>query len=593
MRKPSNTRAKQLVAISSVAWLAGCSHGPRPQAITARAAGPEAKTVGVVPVSVGDISRTITQPATMQGIEEATLYARAAGYVREISVDKGDRVRAGQVLAVIESPELAHQEEQARATYQQARAATLSVEATRGRAEADVAQAAAAIERARADASQAQAAVGRVRADLARTEAQLPKLQSLIAEAEANVQQAVELHGQSLAEVARYEQQTKTARASVRAAQSVLQKAQADARLQQLTYNRLKAIQDKDKGLVAGQEVDVARARMEASQSEVESASNRLDAAREEAATIDRQVDAAKRSSAAAARKVEALKSRVQATQEDVKICRREIETAQEQVKVAQAQAESAGRQVRVTEAQHRAALAQVKVANAQIIASNETTAGTRSALSAAATMAGYRKILAPFDGVVTERLVDVGAFVQNASGNQASARGIVKLVRDSSLRVLVPVPEMNLPYIRAGKKAVIKVDTYPKEEFSGSVTRSASAVDPKSRTMLTEVDIPNPGRRLRPGMYARVTLTLETHRNALSIPSEAVMGPEDDRFVYVVANGKAQRTSVTVGVDSGKTAEITSGLTPDAQVVLVGRDTLVNGAAVKAEPAKLEPAKK
>src|SRR5205814_637361 len=138
--------------------------------------------------------------------------------------------------------------------------------------------------------------------------------------------------------------------------------------------------------------------------------------------------------------------------------------------------------------------------------------------------------IVAPFDGVVTERLADPGAFIQNAGSNQAAAKPVLKVVRDQALRVLIPVPEASIPKVSRGQRAVIRVDAIPKEEFVGSVARFAGALDPRSRTMLTEVDIVNPGGRLRPGMYARVTLALETHRGALSIPSEAVTGPEDKR---------------------------------------------------------------
>jgi RND family efflux transporter MFP subunit len=262
-------------------------------------------------------------------------------------------------------------------------------------------------------------------------------------------------------------------------------------------------------------------------------------------------------------------------------------------VRVAEAQADAAGHQVGFADAGRRAMGEQVRVAEAQIAASRQQVAGSRSALATAADMAGYTRITAPFDGVVTERLADPGAFVQNAGGNQAAARGVVKVVRDRTLRVMIPVPETDIPLIRKDQNAVVTVDAYPKESFPGRVSRFATAVDPKSRTMLTEVDLPNPGGRLRPGMYARVILSLQTHRSALSVPSDAVMGKDEDRFVYTVSGGKAHKTPVKIGVDDGKMAEITEGLQPDSQVVLVGRDTLVDGAAVKTEPAKIEPAKR
>ncbi|MCC2671157.1 MAG: putative Acriflavine resistance protein acrA, partial [Armatimonadetes bacterium] len=220
----------------------------------------------------------------------------------------------------------------------------------------------------------------------------------------------------------------------------------------------------------------------------------------------------------------------------------------------------------------------------AQVRAARLQTSGSRSALATAGDLADYARVTAPFDGVVTERFADPGAFVQSAAGNQASTRGLLKLVADRRLRVLIPVPETDLPSIRKGTLAAIALDAFPKEKFTGTVTRTAASVDPKSRTMLTEVELPNAGGRLRPGMYARVTLTLEVHRGAITIPSEAVMGKED-RFVYVVTGGKAHKTPVQVGVDDGKVAEVTEGLNPGAVVVVIGRDTLVDGASVKTEP--------
>lgn len=580
-------------AVSLAGAVAGCSRETGPNAVAAASAKAGPRTVGFVVVQEADVSRTLTQPGTMQGIEETTLYARAAGYLKKILVDRGDRVRAGQLVALVESPELGHQQDQARASLRQSEAATLGVVATRGRAQADVAQAGAGVERARADIHAAEAVVARAKADQARAEAQLPRLQAMIQEAEANVQQAAEQQAQAQAEVGRFQQQLKASQATARAAQAGLDRAQADARLQQLTFNRLKAIQDKDNGLVAGQDVDIARAKVETSQSEVEAARSRVEATRQDSAVVEQQVEAARRGAAAAGKKVDAAKSRVQAAREDVQVARGDIESARHQVKVAEAGVETAQRQVGLVESQQRALKAQVHVVDAQIAASRQQVQGNRSAAAAAADVTAYTRIVAPFAGIVTERLVDPGALVQNASANQAAARGIVRIVRDGTLRVMIPVPERDFAYIRRGQPASLAVDAYPKDIFTGTVTRFASAVDPKSRTMLTEVDIPNPGGRLRPGMYARVTLTMETHSRALSVPSEAVMGKEDDRFIYLVQDGKAHKTPVRVGVDDGKSAEITEGLKAGSQVVVVGRDSLVDGAPVKAEPAKLEPAKK
>ena len=551
------TVAACTAAVSIPPLLAGCSSHPLGQeAAAANSSTAGGHPVGTVVPAQGNIARTITQPATLQGIEEATLYAKTAGYLKSISVDKGDRVRAGQVLAAIESPELLDQQVQARSAYQQSLATAQGALASKGRAQADVVQAASAVERARAD--------------LARTEATLPKLQAMAREAEATVQQTVDQQAQAQADVGRWQQQLQAAQAALRAAQASLKKGEADERLQRLTYERLHAVQTKDEGLVAAQEVDVAQARMEASQSDLEAARARIGVAQGDVAAAEQQLEGARQQAAAAAKKVEATRSHAQAARADVQVCQRDIEAARQQVKVS--------------ENQRRALIAQVGVADAQVAVARMQSQGSRSGMAAATALAGYTRIISPFDGMVTERFADPGSFVQNAAANQASARPIVKVVRDQTLRVMIPVPEEDLPLVRRGQPARLVTAAYPKRLFRGTVTRFASAVDPRSRTMLTEVDVPNPDRHLRPGMYTRATLVLEVHPNALSIPSAAVMGQEDKRFVYTVTGGHAHRTPVTVGVDDGKTVEITSGLSPGSVVVLVGRDTLVDGAAVKAE---------
>src|SRR5947209_7417382 len=108
---------------------AGC--GPGVESPAAAKQAPPPRAVGVAAPVQGDVVRTLSQPGTMQGIEEATLYARASGYLKSIYVDKGDPVRTGQVLAVIESPELRHEVDQARSTYDQARTATLGTVASK------------------------------------------------------------------------------------------------------------------------------------------------------------------------------------------------------------------------------------------------------------------------------------------------------------------------------------------------------------------------------------------------------------------------------------------------------------------------------
>src|SRR5438128_212470 len=122
-----------LFTLAAATALAGCGTNPAETAVHAQALPGGGRPVGVVSPKQGDVTRAITQPATIQGIEEASLYAKASGYLKTISVDKGDRVRHGQVLAVIESPELHDQQRQARAAYDQSLAATEGAKAGKGR----------------------------------------------------------------------------------------------------------------------------------------------------------------------------------------------------------------------------------------------------------------------------------------------------------------------------------------------------------------------------------------------------------------------------------------------------------------------------
>ncbi len=537
--------------------------------------------------TVADRERTLTQPATTTGIEEAILYAKTAGYLRSISVDRGDRVRAGQVLAVIESPELVQQRDQAQAQVRQADATAQGAQAGVARAEADAREAEAGVGRARADVRQAEAEITRRRAEVAHAEAMQPRAQAQLEEAEAGVRLAMEQESQVRVEYQRAALQVRTADANRRGAVAAVRKADADQSNHQLTYGRLKRIQDQDAGLVAAQEVDVARARLEGAAAEQVVARERVAAAQAELETAMSGREAAERAVAVAAERRSAAESRVKAARQDLEVYRREVESARTQVAVAEAARDSLRSQVGVTQARVGGLQRQVAVAAAGRRSAQEQTAGARAHRAAADTLAGYSRIVAPFDGVVVERMADPGALVQNAANNQAATRGVVKVVRDDILRVLVPVPEASLAYVRRGQAAKITLDALAGQTVVGSVTRFAPAVDPRSRTMQVEIDLPNPDRRLRPGMYARVALTLEVHRGALSIPAEAIQGKEAERFVYVVRDGTARKTPITVGLEDGKATEVLDGLSPNDEVVVVGRDTLTDGARVRTEPVE------
>jgi RND family efflux transporter MFP subunit len=128
-----------------------------------------------------------------------------------------------------------------------------------------------------------------------------------------------------------------------------------------------------------------------------------------------------------------------------------------------------------------------------------------------------------------------------------------------------------------------LSVKEAPGQVFRGPVTRTAGALDPATRALLVEIDLPNPKHVLKPGMYVTATLSLEQHLNALALPPTAVLAADGGKSVFVVADGKARRVPVRTGLDDGVWLEVTSGLSGDEDIVVVGKDGLREGQAVLA----------
>jgi membrane fusion protein, multidrug efflux system len=372
-------------------WLAACSKptSKDPQSAQARVA-PTKVPVGVVLPQRKDLTRTIALLGTLVAFNEATLYGKVAGYLKSISVDKGDRVHRGQSLAMLEVPEMVKEIDQAQAAYQ---------------------------------------------------------------EALANLNQA---------------------------------KAEAD--LEGVTYKRYSEVHSKDPDAIANQELDQYRSKYEVAEANVKLAEARVAMA---AANRDRLV------------------------------------------------------------ALHR-----------------------------------YANITAPFSGVVTARFVDPGALIQAATSS-TQGQAIITVQDLDTIRVYVSVPEVNVPLIHIGTPASLTTAPYPGKVFTAAVTRFAEALDPSTRTMKTEIDVPNRGHLLRPGMYADVTLVSEVVRNALVVQDSALVVESSRIFVWVVRGGAAHRVEVETGMDDGAEVVIRSGLSGEEQVVVAGKDSLDEGKGVESSPLK------
>jgi len=197
-------------------------------------------------------------------------------------------------------------------------------------------------------------------------------------------------------------------------------------------------------------------------------------------------------------------------------------------------------------------------------------------------TLLQYARLVAPFSGVVTARFVDAGAFIPAAtSGTPAQSAAVVTLMDFSRLRVQVFVPESEAPFITKGTPAQVVVEEAPGKVFPGSVTRCANALDEVTKTMLAEIEMPNPSGALRPGIYASVKLEAERKHDALLVPVQALLIEKAGASVFTVADGKARKTPVQPGFNDGANVEIAAGISSGQAVILLGKQALDDGQSV------------
>ena len=398
--------------------LAGC----QPAALPEKKIPPVA--VRTVAVMQQDITRTSTQPATIHPFYETQIRAKVSGYVNKLNVDIGDMVSKGDVLAMLDIPEMDKQ---------------ILV------AEAELAYA-------QAQESQAQA-------------------------------------GQTLAEAA----------------------------------------------------AESAKAKLKQAEAEVAGAQASLDAAEAE---FGRTSDLVNRQS---------IQRRV------LDEVRKQRDSQRAAVASAKSAIESAKAEVVVAEAKTTAAKANMAAAGAQTQIAKEKIAELR-------VMSDYAKLRAPFDGVVSDRMVDVGDLVSADNAPES----LMTISQIDKLRIRISVPEIDATHVSRGDVVTLSFPSYPAEEqLKTTVTRFAGSLDPSTRTMMVEADWDNAERKLLPGMFGNATINLSTNVAANVLPARAIRFDESGKaYVYLVDEDKAKKVDITIGADDGSTIEILSGVTSGQQVI-------------------------
>jgi multidrug efflux system membrane fusion protein len=192
-----------------------------------------------------------------------------------------------------------------------------------------------------------------------------------------------------------------------------------------------------------------------------------------------------------------------------------------------------------------------------------------------------FKHVYAPFAGVLTRRNVDIGTLVN--AGNGGSGKELFNLALIDPLRVYVSVPEADGPSIRAGMRAWIALAEFPASRFTGTVVRTANAIDQNTRTLLTEVDVPNKDGRLLPGAYAQVHFDVPVNGRRLSVPSSAMLFRSEGPCVAVVGPGdRVQLRPIVIGRDFGTSLEILQGVRANDRVVQNPPDSLEDGQMVR-----------
>jgi multidrug efflux pump subunit AcrA (membrane-fusion protein) len=491
-------------------------------------------------------------PGTMDALLDTIVGARATGYVRKWYVDIGARVRAGQVLAEIESPDVDQQ------LYQ---------------AQAQTAQSIATVQQAAASIANLKATVSQYRSNVTTAEANLEQSRATLVSTQARLAQLI--YARSVAEA-----QLSSAQHQVGVTLAALKQAQTSRDLAKLTYDRYQTLQKS--GFVALQDVDQNRANYENAVAAVDSAQSSVDAA-------NANVEAAQKNVNSAAATVDSGRADVTAAERSVAAMAATVKAQTETVRAGTANVRSGEATMHANEATVRA-----NAAN-----------GERYRV-----LTKFEKVVAPFAGVITARNIDVGSLVSAGTGTSgggpiaavvgsastqtsvptSGGGGLYGIARTDIMRIFVSVPEPHARQMAPGLPVRIELRELPGRLLHGVVAHASGGMDAVSRTLLTEVHIDNRDGKLLPGMYAQVHFELPCARGALQVPSSALIYDAlGTRIATVTRDNKIHLVPVTVGRDYGKTLEITHGLTPNDTFVVSPADDVYEREPLK--PTAAPPA--
>jgi multidrug efflux pump subunit AcrA (membrane-fusion protein) len=402
---------------------------------------PEVETV-VAKLAPAD---PIVLPASVQAVSSTIIQARTSGYVKSLLVDIGTKVKAGQLLAEIESPDADQQ-------LAQANADTAKSIATVGQSEADRAK--------------GQAGVTQTQADVARQRAAIKQAEAAWAGAKARLAQAVAAKDQTESKAAQSQQQIETQKAN-------LAQTQAQFELAEATVKRYESLLKE--GFVSQQDYDQSAAAYKSASSTVKAA-----------------------------------KANVKAAESDAKASRQAVTASESAIRAATSDAEASKANIEASKATFASVSATVSAAKATVRANDQTINANRAAVQSSAANArrydvlkSFQRIVAPFDGVITSRNVDLGSLVSPGSlvtvakGTTTPTGGLFGIARVDTLKILINVPQTDFRAINADTVAKITIREFPGQTFSGKIARSSGALDASSRTLPVEIHLDNKDQKI------------------------------------------------------------------------------------------------
>jgi RND family efflux transporter MFP subunit len=225
-------------------------------------------------------------------------------------------------------------------------------------------------------------------------------------------------------------------------------------------------------------------------------------------------------------------------------------------------------------------ALSQQNLISSQDVETAETALKIAEAnYQAAQTHLDYAHVKAPFSGIITKRYFDQGAQVGTTNAT------LFDLADIEVVKVIVDILENEVPLVNIGTRAIITVDAYPDKQFEAAIARISEAVNPNTRTMPVEVDIPNKDHILKPGMFASVSLVISAKENVLTVPTQAVVRDTSGNVVYVAKNDFAVKKVITTGIEQNSRIEISSGLQDSDRVIVAGQQYIKDKSQIKIQP--------